>query len=530
MRSILVSSFLAFAFVAAAACGDDPAVGGASSSGTSGSSSGEPVIPTGPQPVGGTCASDDQCEGKCTESKCAEPTSTDGKISPTLGETDVDCGGSTAPACAEGKGCAADTDCTTTICGLSKKCVDVRSCGSALGPEGMVTCGSGEVGKPGAKHESCCKSLPLPTTKKRRLDKYEITAGRIRTFITAMEAENGGQPNVRAWAKKYVTAHKDSQLAELPAGILDILPETKNRDEPMPVQVHLGMFPVDSINLYDGCFTGTGTNGHATYWQPPEDMKAFKAGDADGKRKFSREVLDTKSINCVMPLMLAAFCAWDGGELAKTTDYREVWGKKDLLVGGAQTMIPWAQTLAIGEFNFRNGPRNATCAQLNVSGWPGCADDQPYHYQFPEATSSDDDTPTIGAPGRFPLDMTAVKSENGEGWLDIAGNMLESAWPVTGLKPTTYKDVCDMTVGVGPGDPSYCERVLAPGTPLQETRSGVKRFAGTPPTIMGVGYSFEGHARSGDAYLRTGNEAGTGGYPVTFQYGKVSGRCARPAP
>jgi hypothetical protein len=47
-----------------------------------------------------------------------------------------------------------------------------------------------------------------------------------------------------------------------------------------------------------------------------------------------------------------------------------------------------------------------------------------------------------------------------------------------------------------------------------------------------VGYSFEGHARRSEAYLSstTGNEAliGTGDLkPVSFQYGKVGGRCAR---
>lgn len=524
MKYAVIVSTVACVVGAVMACHDDPAVDGSSgnSVGDSGSAGG--------------CVSDDQCEGKCTAGTCAAPTATDGKRSPSLGETDVDCGGARAPACAEGKGCAADNDCTTAICGLSKKCVSVRSCGGALGRAGMDTCGEGEPGGPSAKHESCCKSLPLPTTKGRTLDKYEITAGRVRTFITALEAENGGEPNVRAFAKAYAKAHPDSELGKIEKdfpGILDVLPETKHLDEPMPVQVHLGMFPVDAINAFDGCFTATGSNGHATYWQPPEDTKPFGVGDADGKRKFDREVLDAKSINCVMPLTLAAFCAWDGGELARTTDYKEIWGTKDVLVGTTPTMIPWATTLAIGEFNFRNGARGQTCAKLNIVGWPGCVDDQPYFYEQPAATSADDDTPTIAAPGRFPKDITEIRSQNGEGWMDVGGNMLESAWPVTGLKPNPRQDVCDMTVGASKDDPGYCSRNLSykqpDGTPVTETREGVKRFSGVLPLVLDVGYSFEVHERQGDAYFRSGDESTVSGYPVTFQYGKLSGRCARPA-
>ena len=56
-----------------------------------------------------------------------------------------------------------------------------------------TTCGKGEVGEPGAEHESCCRTLVVPgytdkaePGKTVYLDKYEIAAGRIRAFIAQM--------------------------------------------------------------------------------------------------------------------------------------------------------------------------------------------------------------------------------------------------------------------------------------------------------------------------------------------------------
>ncbi|MBX3230812.1 MAG: hypothetical protein KIT84_01235 [Labilithrix sp.] len=149
------------------------------------------------------------------------------------------------------------------------------------------------------------------------------------------------------------------------------------------------------------------------------------------------------------------------------------------------------------------------------------------------APPADDDAPSVAAPGRFPLDVTKLTS-NGEGWFDIGGNMLETAWPVAGLRASATKDVCDMSAGApDPGDPTYCERVLTyagpDGTPVQETRRGFKRFAGDLPLVMTIGYSFETHARYADPYFRTGDEPAITGYPASFQYGKSGGRCARPA-
>ncbi|HEY8079324.1 MAG TPA: hypothetical protein VIF62_34575, partial [Labilithrix sp.] len=120
-------------------------------------------------------------------------------------ETDVDCGGPDAPKCAVGKSCLADADCGTA-CDYKKTCIDAPSCANHLGGD---TCGLGEEGQPGTMHESCCKSLPvsgfsdaLHPGKNVYVDKYEITAGRIRTWIAKLAAEMGGKPDVHGWIQK----------------------------------------------------------------------------------------------------------------------------------------------------------------------------------------------------------------------------------------------------------------------------------------------------------------------------------------
>jgi len=486
-----------------------------------------------PCPVGAACTSDDECEGKCASGVCVAPTNTDGKISPSLGETDVDCGGATAPKCGDGKGCAADGDCATAVCGATKRCVLSVSCRGAKGPGGVETCGSGETGVAGAMHESCCTSLPLPTTTTRRLDRYEITAGRLRAFVEAIAAANGGVPNLRAFAKDYAATHPGSQLASVEAsapGLLDVLPDHAGPAGAFPLPVHLGAFPLDPINAVDGCFVKDGGYGHNAYWQEPADLKPYGIGTSDangptGNRLYPREVLDEKAVGCVMPMLLASFCAWDGGELARTSDYHEIWGNRSVAVGGQTVKVPWTGLLPVGEFNWRNG-HGASCG--NLAAWPGCANPQLAFYAYPAGGNpANDDTPAMGAPGRFPKDVTATTSADGRGWLDVGGNLMEAAWPngALGLGANPVTGVCDQTASPGGGD-TPCTR---------ENGNGVLRYTGDLPHIALIGYSFEVHQRRSEAYLASADGAESripagDAKPITFQYGKVGGRCARPAP
>lgn len=376
------------------------------------------------------------------------------------------------------------------------------SCRGSLGTAGVTTCGAA-----GAT-ETCCRSLALPNTKTRSLDRYEITSGRVRAFVSAVS-------DIRAFAKAHAAANPTSQLGTVAAkfdGLLDVLPVAK--DPILPV--HLGAFPMDPINTLDGCFVGPNSFGHNTYWQEPAALKDF----GSPPRKYAREVLDAKPMNCVMPLLLATFCAWDGGELARTSDYHEVWGTKAETIGNARVEIPWASLLKVGEFNWRNGHGKAC-----PIAWPGCKDSPDYFFRSPAAdhVPSADDSPAIAEPGRFASDVTAAK----DGWMDIAGNLMEAAWPngALDLGDAPVTGVCDVTRTAGAGEQS-CKRT---------GQNGVRRFAGALPHVALVGYSFEGHARRSEDFLGSGDGdekriVPNDTKPVTFQYGKVGGRCARPTP
>jgi hypothetical protein len=89
----------------------------------------------------------------CTLGVCTAPSPTDGVKNGD--ESDKDCGGTNARKCNTGETCIAHADCASDGCGYDNKCVSARSCTNHFGGD---TCGSGEVGNVNASHESCCRS------------------------------------------------------------------------------------------------------------------------------------------------------------------------------------------------------------------------------------------------------------------------------------------------------------------------------------------------------------------------------------
>ena len=221
-----------------------------------------PACPTG-QPCVQTDVPND-CVSLHCDSKtnlCDAPTSTDGIQNGN--ESDVDCGSSGtgtntgAPACLDINKttlkiskCSANADCKSTFCNTTEKeCVDGASCAlpivakasgiqdiktatkttsptaDAVGVPnangaglyaGIDTCGVGEAtDAPGSRHlESCCKSLDSVTTGD-RIDKYEVTSGRMRQFV---ESVNASYPdyNFKAWVAAQFNA--TTNLPSTPIG------------------------------------------------------------------------------------------------------------------------------------------------------------------------------------------------------------------------------------------------------------------------------------------------------------------------
>ena len=140
------------------------------------------------------CSAGTDCVSQvCKENKCQPPRGDDGVKNGD--ETDVDCGGAKADTarCAVAKACKAHGDCASDGCGYDGKCAVARSCAGHFGGD---TCGAGEVGEQGAKHESCCAAAPISSAANATmLDKYKVTAGRMRQFV---ERTSG---NLRAFAE-----------------------------------------------------------------------------------------------------------------------------------------------------------------------------------------------------------------------------------------------------------------------------------------------------------------------------------------
>lgn len=373
--------------------------------------------------VGAECAIPSDCKsGVCTGSTCVDPedptaSHTDGKAN--LGETDVDCGGDTkAPRCAKGKKCEAASDCAGAIaCHPTKKVCSGPAYDDGLknGAETDVDCGGDaahpcDVGKACKAHADCktgcddegkcataasCTQLHggrtcgptgdqdcCATAKQGTytLDKYLITAGRMRAFLD----RHGG--NVRAF--------------------VDALPPGKWNaawNYGVSIDGANANFVMGGTSGKRSCIPGFSTG--RTYWTPP---------NGDDFNDYPQAVLDDKALNCVPWPMLKAMCIADGGHLATVAELRAAF------TNGGTTKYPWG-----------NAAYDPICPYSNVQ--PGqCLHDPRlianYSYATPNppagARKLDSGQPGdiaffIAPPGSRPAGDNAV------GIADAAGNLLE---------------------------------------------------------------------------------------------------------
>jgi hypothetical protein len=387
----------------------------------------------------------------CTGNACQVPTSTDNVKNGD--ESDVDCGGSSTGAakCVLAKTCNADLDCDSTICSNGKKCTEAPSCRPVFGGE---TCGEGETGTPGAKHDSCCKSLPVAgltmvqdgVTKQVYLDKYEITAGRVRAWLADIKTNHGN--NIRAWVQARIAVDPILSRMYGPATLpyagqmIDFLPAGDNGEtKPIPVHptlqatyggaianVDIGInSQIGPTSYYrginqngtSGCSMALGNSGHRTVWTDDATRASF--GEPSAGNTTERDRLDEKSANCMTPIMFAAFCAWDGGYVMTQDAFMAAFGPATL---------PWGEPAAGLTMNQDAAGRS----NYNMSGLGNLLLNPP-RYNYPRSTMfANSQTQLIAAPGRFPLDLASVARPGQETWMDISGNMLEWYFNVTAAR------------------------------------------------------------------------------------------------
>jgi hypothetical protein len=456
-------------------------------------------------------------------------------------ETDIDCGSSgagaptNAPQCAIGKKCGVDNDCTGAhVCNYTHKCVEAPSCRVQHGGD---TCGAGETGH-GENHESCCASLPLPGNSV-RVDKYEITAGRVREFLNAVNND------VRGWWDAHPGNPAAGQIRSqdvkyLPQGLsTPLVPEFEGTNggnangDTFGVYNHVGehVFYGDAPSS-QGCYIGSVEKqqyGHPTFWFDPQ-TRADQFGGAP--RVYEQNDLDEKSLNCVTQILLAAFCAWDGGRLPTSTELsggaNSAWGPGGMPWGGGplsflDTISPnspgrepygtennhkqeliwgggvWAPEKTVKDaylvdaylVPMINGDlsTNFDAPRYNTTNWNADYPATPqFRYAWPQVQGWEqtDEAYAIAAPGRMINDKHATGPGALDGWFDLAGNLMEMTGNVVDSDDAAH---------------------------------------GNLPRVQWVGGSFEGHLPG--RIDEPVDPQFADKFNILVKYGKTGGRCAR---
>jgi hypothetical protein len=385
---------------------------------------------------------------------------------PDSGETDVGCGGPNAPKCGGGRNCLVDSDCTVS-CNYDHVCVMAPSCKVHFGGD---TCGSGEVGSAGVTHESCCQSLPVAgftdaahPGKQVYLDKYEITAGRIRAFVTAITNQMGGKPDVKGWLVSNQPAYwNNSWSTFLPSDVEGgqitinrlLLGDPRHDGQtqeqagpgvilppPTDQAANLGMNHQFGAQVYtdlhgNNCGVFAGSFGFPTYYYPPSvltknnEVPRENAIGYNSETIPAQEYLDTKSMNCITNAMLAAFCVWDGGQLATAEVMNAVTESpaRSQDISGCGIQYDNHGEL-LGNILTNTVQSGGKCPAVNtINATFDAGDNLPvpgsflnnHVYHYPDlGNSTSDKTWTIAAPGR-------VTADNVGGWMDLAGNLNEA--------------------------------------------------------------------------------------------------------
>jgi hypothetical protein len=539
-----------------------------------------------------TCSGNSDCTSlHCVGSTCAVPTDTDGIQNGK--ESDIDCGSSGsgestgAPACPDINAttkkvsvCSAGTDCNSTFCNATEKqCVDAQSCAlpalakasgiqdiktlasstiggaDAVGTPnlngaglyaGIDTCGTGEATDPAGQRslESCCKSLDTTVSGEGaiRIDKYEVTTGRVRQFIESINALEGDY-NLQKWVTAQIATGTKAGLtlsAQIPTGqngstdVRTLYPSSQTGTLNMVQQ--LGGISLDTAvpSQLQGCFVGPGNAGASTYWWD----SAGSAIVGSPPRNFTQDYYDIKSQNCAPYWMAAAFCAWDGGRLPTPADYELLWGSSTYPWGSAdRNYQDMGGLTAFEKVDGTTAITNYTINNLN--------DDSGGNFYFYPSNSNPstgitpdtvdngtDFTPYIASPGRFTLDVTLLAATGtyaNDHWYDVGANMFEYRALASSNFASNQASFCDTSDGVANTGTTTSTCPTTAGQTTCTTVNYAGKYlcgyqrGGPMPGINWQGGSWEVHG------IPTGGADNNYVEPMQTQYGKTGFRCARPA-
>ena len=410
-----------------------------------GGSAGNPRCADGKKCTGATDCTSKVCDD--AKKTCTAPTATDGVQNGD--ESDVDCGGTTtgAPRCAATKTCAVGEDCASGGCNYAKKCAAGRSCTLQNGGD---TCGSGEVGEAGAAHEDCCTRITSASGPNGAfsVDKYLITAGRMRAFVDAV---NGKVRDYISNPARKPDWWNDAWTAYLPnAWDGTGIPNGEHINIwSTYAQLAGGIIHDEPAN--QGCWIGAaeyGSYGHPTFYVPKDaHMKGGVMVDGaaniygDGySRWLTQAELDRKALNCTTWVMLAALCAYDGGQLISRQEYDFIY---DVDGTGPVSPYPWGTTPNAGGYADVGGQwtKVGPASSGSTNPCPACEDDWvnwSFNYQYPPLPGGNPDFERdqayfIASPGRFPKGASRPLNADPKSRVqDIAGLMIEATRTMTG--------------------------------------------------------------------------------------------------
>jgi hypothetical protein len=453
------------------------------------------------------------CADKGMGLKCQAPTCMDGIKN--QDETDVDCGGATCNGCATGQACLAGSDCASQGCNYNRVCSAGRSCVSHYGGD---TCGlGGEGGTGAARWEDCCTTAPVTVGAATvNLDKYQVTAGRMRVFLESIGYDvrsfvqgaraAGKVPLIPGNATRTVleptwdlylptSFNGDAGAGELSGcAQRDCLPQgnpnctcspgTDFRGAYTAARRHLGGFIFNgNAQTSTGCFAGA----------PGTHAYRFNVVDEGVAPQYDQNVYDTKSMQCIDYLVAQAFCVWDGGRLETLAEWQAAWG--------TPTTPPWRDVDA--RLPVLPEERGLAVNRGDQTYW-GC--------RFPWAT--DASHPACG----LTWDTTTRT-------IELANYRYSYEWPkLTG--PQT----------------DYIAHISAPGRTLGRGAGGHADLVGnnfelTSTVSFTAAYAASGEAPFEARHRWSGNGSwevhgySRGGGSTTFllnKYGKLGLRCAKP--
>ena len=476
----------------------------------------------------------DCVDGDCTNNVCVAPTSADGKKNGN--ESDVDCGSSgagtptNAARCDAGKTCANDGDCRSGGCNHKGVCAAARSCTMQ---HGGTTCGTGDSSRAN-QNEDCCASDLVPTYNLEgynnalaafRLDRYQITSGRIRRFLTAVNGD------VRTW----VQANRAEVLApaQLPAAADAFLPtgwtQADSNDDCRPegnapgdpvIKCNYGALNQVSGYRYTnepggdggyGCYMSAGGYGTRTFWM----TNAERALTGETQHLVSRDRVEQKAMTCGTYYIYAAFCAWDGGRLETFDEYNAAYGGN----GSAGRVYPWGSDVASRAIGFED-LFTATVAPITNYGYVPPADGNGQYSTYNASLTAQQRADLLVRVDRANLRWNYFDAQILDYRAPLQGR---ATTPIAGENAINVAN--DQTVAVAP-----------PGRyPNGAGRYGHRDLLGNTIEITAtvVNGNNRRWARNGSfetAHFNATTMTGNNGYNFTplAKYGRAGARCVRP--